>query len=275
MAMRIGLERSRWLTSRASTSAYSRFTPSVRVTTPNAQSPQPCADPWNADVLGDPAAGTPTLRRPRTRPRKVRSMRFATISADGVNQAAVAAADTWVPLHHIDDSLRGDILVLIGSGLDTDRLAEIQATADQVQNKFRIPFSEATYGPPYRRPRMIWGIGLNYSEHAQDLDEGTPDQPASFIKGDHTVIGPGEDIVIPRASTRTTAEAELGLIIGKTARYVSEAEAMDHVFGVCAILDQTAEDILALNPRYLTRSKNFPTFFSYGPEVVTVDELPV
>ncbi len=202
-------------------------------------------------------------------------MRFATISADGVNQAAVAAADTWVPLHHIDDSLRGDILVLIGSGLDTDRLAEIQATADQVQNKFRIPFSEATYGPPYRRPRMIWGIGLNYSEHAQDLDEGTPDQPASFIKGDHTVIGPGEDIVIPRASTHTTAEAELGLIIGKTARYVSEAEAMDHVFGVCAILDQTAEDILALNPRYLTRSKNFPTFFSYGPEVVTVDELPV
>jgi 2-keto-4-pentenoate hydratase/2-oxohepta-3-ene-1,7-dioic acid hydratase in catechol pathway len=119
----------------------------------------------------------------------------------------------------------------------------------------------------------VWGIGLNYADHAGDLHEETPDQPASFIKADHTIVGMGDELVIPRQSERTTAEAEIGVVIGREAADVSPEEALDYVFGVCAVLDQTAEDILALNPRYLTRSKNFPTFFSFGPEVVTLDEF--
>ena len=79
---------------------------------------------------------------------------------------------------------------------------------------------------------MIWGIGLNYVDHAADLSETAPDEPASFIKGDHTIIGPGDDIPLPTQSERTTAEAELGLVIGRYCRNVSEEEALDHVFGV-------------------------------------------
>jgi 2-keto-4-pentenoate hydratase/2-oxohepta-3-ene-1,7-dioic acid hydratase in catechol pathway len=143
-----------------------------------------------------------------------------------------------------------------------------QAGADQ----FLDPVT-ATFAAPYLRPRKIWGIGLNYAAHAGDLAESVPTEPASFMKGDHTIIGPDETIELPEQSARVTAEAELGLVIGRYTRDVSEAEALDHVWGVVPILDQTAEDILQRNPRFLTRSKNFPTFFSFGPELVPLPEV--
>jgi len=129
------------------------------------------------------------------------------------------------------------------------------------------------FAAPYRSPRKIWGIGLNYVEHAGDLSEQVPSEPASFIKGDHTIIGPGDSIELPHQSRRVTAEAELGLVIGRTCRNVSEADALDYVWGVVPILDQTAEDILQRNPRFLTRSKNFPTFFSFGPSIVPLKDV--
>jgi 2-keto-4-pentenoate hydratase/2-oxohepta-3-ene-1,7-dioic acid hydratase in catechol pathway len=132
-----------------------------------------------------------------------------------------------------------------------------------------------TFTAPYRRPRKIWGIGLNYLAHAADLSESVPTEPASFIKGDHTIIGPDQPIELPppALTERVTAEAELGLIIGRTCRNVTEDEALDYVWGVTTVLDQTAEDILARNPRFLTRCKNFPTFFCFGPELISLDEV--
>ena len=136
------------------------------------------------------------------------------------------------------------------------------------------PPEPASLVAPYRKPRMIWGIGLNYRDHAQDLSETAPsDEPASFIKADHTIIGPGETIPLPEQSQRVTAEAELGLILGRECRNVEEADALGYVWGVVPILDQTAEDILAKNPRFLTRSKNFPGFFSFGPAITPMDEV--
>lgn len=151
-----------------------------------------------------------------------------------------------------------------------DELTEALATA--APKRF-TRLVEAELVAPYRHPHLIWGIGLNYSEHAADLSAVAPqDAPASFIKGDHTLIGPGEEIELPPQSQRVTAEAELGLIIGRDTYRVSVEEALDHVWGVVPILDQTAEDILQLNPRFLTRSKNFPTFFSFGPTITPIGE---
>jgi 2-keto-4-pentenoate hydratase/2-oxohepta-3-ene-1,7-dioic acid hydratase in catechol pathway len=93
------------------------------------------------------------------------------------------------------------------------------------------------------------------------------------MKGDHTIIGPGDAIQLPHESERITAEAELGVIIGRECRFVSQDDAPAVIAGYCLILDMTAEDILQRNPRYLTRSKNFDTFFSFGPELVTPDEV--
>ena len=162
----------------------------------------------------------------------------------------------------------GDLLDVVRREAVPELRAAAAAAPDEV---FRSP-DDPVVAAPYRHPRMLWGIGLNYVEHASDLAEGVPDEPASFIKGDHTVIGPGEDIPIPSQSVRTTAEAELAVVIGRYCRNVEPEQALDYLIGVTTVLDQTAEDILERNPRFLTRSKNFPGFFSFGPRIVPLED---
>ena len=198
-------------------------------------------------------------------------MHLASIRSDGAEVPAVV--DPRRGVARVSDLLPGfdgDVLSILRDG----RWAELEGLADAAPDTAFTDRSAVQFGAPYRHPRLIWGIGLNYVDHAADLSEQVPDEPASFVKGDHTVIGPGEPIPVPPQSSRTTAEAELGLVIGRYCRNVSEADALDHVAGVVAVLDQTAEDILERNPRFLTRSKNFPGFVSFGPEIVPLSELP-
>lgn len=130
------------------------------------------------------------------------------------------------------------------------------------------------YTPLYRNPSKIWGIGLNYKDHAEDLSERTPSEiPASFMKPATTIIGHKDHIRIPIQSNRTTGEAELGVIIGKKCKDVDRKDWLQVVAGFTCIIDITAEDILRQNPRYLTLSKSFDTFFSFGPHLVTSDEI--
>jgi 2-keto-4-pentenoate hydratase/2-oxohepta-3-ene-1,7-dioic acid hydratase in catechol pathway len=197
-------------------------------------------------------------------------VRLASIVRDGrqlpavVDERGVAAVEDVAPEVEAADAM---------ALLDETVWQHVTASAERATAEVFIPVRDAVFTAPYRRPHKVWGIGLNYRDHAADLSESAPDQPASFIKGDHTIVGPDEPIVVPRQSKRTTAEAELGLVIGRYCRNVSEAEALDYVWGVTTILDQTAEDILRLNPRFLTRSKNFPTFFCFGPELVPMSEV--
>jgi 2-keto-4-pentenoate hydratase/2-oxohepta-3-ene-1,7-dioic acid hydratase in catechol pathway len=108
--------------------------------------------------------------------------------------------------------------------------------------------------------RKLIGVGLNYRSHADDLAAPYPDEPVFFLKGAHTLARSGGTILLPRGSRRVTAEAELGLLIGYPCQDVQPEYALEFVAGVVAVLDQTAEDILERNPRFLTRSKNFETF---------------
>jgi len=137
-----------------------------------------------------------------------------------------------------------------------------------------IPQEGVEFAPLYRNPGKIWGIGLNYREHARDLSAPIPGRfPASFMKPSTAVIGSGDFIKIPLLSKRTTAEAELGIIIGEKVRNLKPGRAMEAVAGFTCIIDVTAEDILQMNPRYLTLSKSFDSFFSFGPCLITRDEL--
>jgi len=130
------------------------------------------------------------------------------------------------------------------------------------------------YAPLFHTPAKIWGIGLNYAAHAADLSERPPTElPASFMKPATSIIGHGDSIQIPTLSHKTTAEAELGVIIGRRCKNVSKKNWLDVVAGFTTIIDMTAEDILRQNPRYLTVSKSFDTFFSFGPQLVTPDEI--
>lgn len=138
-----------------------------------------------------------------------------------------------------------------------------------------LPPDSTTFAPPFRHPRKIWGIGLNYRAHAADLNETSPTaEPASFMKPATTLIGPGDPIQIPRLSQKTTGEAELGIVLGRTARDVPRADWLSVVAGFTTLIDMTAEDILRRNPRNLTQSKSFDSFFSFGPVIVTPDEIP-
>lgn len=196
-------------------------------------------------------------------------MSLMTVRHHGVPRAAVVHERGVTLVGDLEADAPDDVVRIIAE----DRYPALLRRAQQAPDDLVTARAEVEADAPYRRPRMIWGIGLNYREHAGDLTESVPTEPASFIKADHTVIGPGEPIPIPHQSERTTSEAELGLVIGSPCRNVDEAAALDHVFGVCTILDQTAEDILERNPRFLTRSKNFPGFFSFGPEIVPLDAL--
>ena len=143
------------------------------------------------------------------------------------------------------------------------------------EKELAIIGSKISFAPLYKHPRKIWGIGLNYADHAKDLSEKTPEEiPASFMKPDTTIIGYMDQVKIPKLSEKTTGEAELGIIIGKECYDIDESNWLDYVAGFTTIIDMTAEDILRKNPRYLTVSKSFDTFFSFGPYFLTPDELP-
>jgi len=201
-------------------------------------------------------------------------MRLANVVlADAVVPCVLDPGRGWAPLAFAVPGGPADLEGLIATGLDAmvrERLAE---GAVSVPDEHVIPAGTARLTAPFRRPRIVWGIGLNYRAHADDLGAPHPTEPASFIKGQHTIVGPDEPIVLPAQSGRVTAEAELGLIVGRLADGIEERDALDHVSAVVCILDQTAEDILQRNPRFLTRAKNFPTFLALGGEVVTIDEV--
>ena len=146
-----------------------------------------------------------------------------------------------------------------------------------------VPNADVVYGPLYRNPKRIFGIGLNYVDHAGDIGSAAPKGfPGSFFKMADTLIGHGDEILLPKLkeAQKTTAEAELGIIMGKDCRDVSEENWQDAIVGYTTILDMTEESILkgndyvTGNPRYLCIVKNFPTFFSFGPQLVTPDEVP-
>ena len=188
-------------------------------------------------------------------------MRLRTLRSDGA--ACVALPDGRLArVDRILDGAPSDLLSLLEAGA-LDSLAD--AIAGDIDAAACVN-PQSPVAAPWTRPRKILGIGLNYGAHAGDLGEQAPrTSPASFIKGDHTIVGPEEPIVVPQGIGRVTAEAELGLVIGRTCYRVGVDEAMSYVAGVVPVLDQTAEEILMENPRYLTRVKNYPTFFSFGP----------
>ena len=201
-------------------------------------------------------------------------MRLANLRIAGHEQPAVLdPARGWVLLSGLAVDAPKDVPGLIATGLGEEIRERLLAAAVAAPDIAVVAEPDLGFAAPFRHPRMLWGIGLNYREHAQDLGAPHLTEPASFIKGDHTIIGPGEEIVLPPESQRVTAEAELGIIIGRVAWQVAEDDALDHVAAVLCILDQTAEDVLQRNPRFLTRSKNFPTFLSLGAEIVTMDEV--
>ncbi|MHB1326521.1 MAG: fumarylacetoacetate hydrolase family protein [Thermoleophilia bacterium] len=122
-------------------------------------------------------------------------------------------------------------------------------------------------------PGKIIAVGLNYRSHADELGMAVPSGPVLFLKPPSSVIGHGEDIVLPAASEQVDYEAELAIVIGKTARKVTVDEAASHVLGYTCANDVTARDLQRLDGQW-TRSKSFDTFCPLGPWLETGSLAP-
>ncbi|MHA1674030.1 MAG: fumarylacetoacetate hydrolase family protein, partial [Promethearchaeota archaeon] len=208
-------------------------------------------------------------------------MRLASIEYFGTENLAIQFGESFCPLFLINAEFSSNWPTTMDELLKDEQIDSLTAWYNSQKNTFpdellqnAIPFSTVKFFPLYKFPPKIWGIGLNYREHASDLDEKTPQSiPASFMKAQTTIIGFGDPIRLPLLSERTTGEAELGIVIKKSCRNVSRENWRSVVAGFTCILDMTAEDILKKNPRYLTVCKNFDSFFSFGPVLITPDEI--
>jgi 2-keto-4-pentenoate hydratase/2-oxohepta-3-ene-1,7-dioic acid hydratase in catechol pathway len=117
-------------------------------------------------------------------------------------------------------------------------------------------------------------IGLNYSDHAAESGATVPPEPIIFMKVTSAICGPNDDVEIPRNSVKTDWEVELGIVIGKKAKYITEAEALDHIAGYCVINDVSERAFQIERSGQWTKGKSADTFGPIGPWLVTRDEVP-
>jgi 2-keto-4-pentenoate hydratase/2-oxohepta-3-ene-1,7-dioic acid hydratase in catechol pathway len=116
-------------------------------------------------------------------------------------------------------------------------------------------------------------IGLNYADHAAESGLSVPPEPVIFMKATSAIIGPNDDVEIPRGSVKSDWEVELGVVIGSHAKYVSEENAMDHVAGYCVINDLSEREFQIEHSGQWTKGKSADTFGPTGPWLVTKDEV--
>ncbi len=207
-------------------------------------------------------------------------MKLATIKLNDLEVPGIVTAKGIVLIETINQYTNNNWAINLFEIIQTGQLEGIkqwykEEGQRQLPQMTAIPFEEVEYGPLYRNPRKIWGIGHNYTDNPLELNLEHPHtEPVGFMKPDTSIIGYGDSIHLPEESDVVIAEAELGIIIGKKCKDISLEEAPDVVAGFTPVLDITAADIHQKNPRFLTRAKSFDTFFSFGPQLVTTDEVP-
>jgi 2-keto-4-pentenoate hydratase/2-oxohepta-3-ene-1,7-dioic acid hydratase in catechol pathway len=129
-------------------------------------------------------------------------------------------------------------------------------------------------GVPYLGISKLVAIGLNYADHAAEAGMAPPSEPIVFLKATTCISGPGDDLVIPRGSTKTDWEVELGVVIGTKAQYVPEEKALHHVAGYCVVNDVSERNFQLERGGQWDRGKGCDTFGPIGPWLVTRDEVP-
>jgi 2-keto-4-pentenoate hydratase/2-oxohepta-3-ene-1,7-dioic acid hydratase in catechol pathway len=148
------------------------------------------------------------------------------------------------------------------------------AAAIEADGLSRVDVHSGRIGAPFARPHAIYGIGLNYRDHAREVGMDPPAEPIVFNKAPNSLVGPHDDIVLPPGSTSTDWEVELGVVIGRRARYLdSPAEAADHIAGFVAVNDVSERDAQLHRGGQWVKGKSFETFNPAGPFLVTLDEV--
>jgi len=166
--------------------------------------------------------------------------------------------------------LSGLIEDVDGTTLDRDTIARLSAT-----DPSSLPQIDAStrLGAPVNGVGKVICVGLNYSDHAEESGMPIPAEPVLFMKSTTSICGPHDDVVVPRGSTKLDWEVELGIVIGKTARYVDESNALDYVAGYTVVNDVSERAFQIDGTGQWVKGKSNDTFCPFGPCVTTADEL--
>lgn len=202
-------------------------------------------------------------------------MRLVTCYADGQPRLGAIQGDSIVDLAAADSTLPSDMLTLLRGGPD------LLARAGQAVGRSggrRYPLAETRLAAPIPRPPKVVAIGLNYSDHAAESGAALPKRPVVFAKFSTSVIGPGDPIQwSPDVTEQVDYEAELAVVIGRTARRVSVEDALRYVVGYTCANDVSARDVQSgsrSDAGQWVRGKSLDTFCPLGPTLVTADEVP-
>ena len=192
-------------------------------------------------------------------------MKLLRYGPPGLERPALLDADGRLrDLSSVITDLAGDALLPVSieriRGLDP-------ATLPAVEGEPRL-------GPCVGRVGKFICIGLNYADHAAEAGAAVPREPIVFMKATSAIIGPNDDVVIPRGSQKTDWEVELGVVIGKPAKYVEEADALSHVAGYCVVNDLSERAFQLEGTGQWVKGKSADTFGPIGPWLVTADEVP-
>lgn len=161
-----------------------------------------------------------------------------------------------------------------GSFFAADGLKQLSEIVGVDSHKLPDVSNSVRLGAPIARPGKILGIGLNYSDHAKEAGMTAPAEPVLFMKAPNAVIGPTDDIIIPRGSTKTDWEVELGVVIGRDARYLNSPEvALEYVAGFCVSHDVSERAFQLERGGQWTKGKSCDTFNPLGPYLVTRDAV--
>jgi 2-keto-4-pentenoate hydratase/2-oxohepta-3-ene-1,7-dioic acid hydratase in catechol pathway len=195
-------------------------------------------------------------------------MRFVTFESGGKARPGVLMTNDLV----VDLSAAGfsSMLQLIEAGAAGRAKAEAFAAA--LANESKHALRSVKLLAPIPRPRKLICVGLNYRDHAAETGSPIPDVPTIFNKFATAVIGPGDDIVLPKVSKSPDYEAEFAFVIGTGGRHIAAADWQKHIFGYTLINDVSARDYQRATTQWLM-GKTFDTFAPMGPWIVTADEI--
>jgi ureidoglycolate lyase len=192
-------------------------------------------------------------------------MKLLRVGPKGAEKPAILAADGTVrDLSGVVPDIGG--ATLLPEGLDRIRAADI-AALPQLDASERI-------GPCVANVGKFICIGLNYADHAAETGAKIPEEPIIFMKATSAIIGPNDDVIIPKNAIKPDWEVELAIVIGTEARYVEEADAMDHVAGYCVCNDVSERHFQTERGGTWDKGKGADTFGPIGPWLVTRDEVP-
>jgi ureidoglycolate lyase len=192
-------------------------------------------------------------------------MKLVRYGARGAEKPGILDARGQIrDLSGVVDDIAGE--TLSPGGLEKLRAAD-PSKLPTVSNETRI-------GPCVGRVGKFVCIGLNYADHARESGQEPPKEPVLFMKATSAISGPYDDVIIPRKSQKTDWEVELGVVIGKEARYVEAGTALEHVAGYCIINDVSEREFQIERGGQWVKGKSADTFGPIGPWLVTRDEIP-